>query len=86
MFLQMPAAPNDRHAILPVQAVFGAAILTDGSRRAVGALEHMSCGLAGITIAHRTYDRRTNDLKSSLTALATGEATLLVFFYILVSS
>jgi hypothetical protein len=42
----------------------------------------MSCGLAGITIADRTYDRRTNDLKGSLTALATGEAMLLVFSHI----
>src|SRR5271165_6645642 len=83
MFLQILAAPNDRHTVLSVQAVLGAATRTDRSRRAVCALERMSCGLAGITIAHR-YDRRTNDLKSSLTALATGEATMFVFFYILV--
>jgi len=85
MFLQILAAPNDRHAILSVQAVLGAAIRAGRSRRAVCALERMSCGLAVLTIAHRTYDRRTNDLNGSLTALATGEATLLVFFYILVS-
>ena len=53
--------------------------------RGVCALERMSCGLAVLTIAHRTYDRRTNDLNGSLTALATGEATLLVFSHILVS-
>jgi len=85
MFLQILAAPNNRHAILSVQAVLGAAIRTDRSRRAVCALERMSCGLAGITITHRTYDRRTNNLNGSLTALATGEATLLVFSHILVS-
>jgi hypothetical protein len=85
MFLQILAAPNDRHAILSVQAVLGAAIRTDRSRRAVCALERMSCGLAVLTIAHRTYDRRTNDLNGSLTALATGEATLLVFFHFPVS-
>src|SRR5271165_1430172 len=85
MFLQILAAPNNRHAILSVQAVLGAAIRTDRSRRAVCALERMSCGLAVLTIAHRTYDRRTNDLNGSLTALATGEATLLVFSHILVS-
>jgi hypothetical protein len=85
VFLQILAAPNDRHTILSVQAVLGAAIRTERSRRAVCALERMSCGLAGITIADRTYDRRTNDLKGSLTALATGEAMLLVFPHILVS-
>jgi hypothetical protein len=85
MFLQILAAPNDRHAILSVQAVLGAAIRTDRSRRAVCALERMPCGLAVLTIAHRTYDRRTNDFNGSLTALATGEATLLVFSHILVS-
>jgi hypothetical protein len=84
MFLQILASPNDRHAILSVQAVLGATIRTDHSRRAVSALERMSCGLAGITIAHRTYDRRTNDLNGSLTALATGEATLLIFSHMLV--
>jgi hypothetical protein len=83
--LQTLAAPNDRHTILSVQAVLGAAIRTDRSRRAVCALKRVSCGLAGITIADRTYDRRTNDLKGSLTALATGEAMLLVFPHILVS-
>jgi len=85
MFLQILAAPNDRHAILSVQAVLGAAIRTDRSWRSVCALERMSCGLAGITIAHRTYDRRTDDLNGSLTTLATGEATLLIFSHILVS-
>jgi hypothetical protein len=85
VFLQTLAAPNDRHTILSVQAVLGAAIRTDRSRRAVCALKRVSCGLAGITIADRTYDRRTNDLKGSLTALATGEAMLLVFPHILVS-
>jgi hypothetical protein len=45
----------------------------------------MSSGLAGITIADRSYDWRTNDLKGSLTALATSEATLLGFSHILVS-
>jgi hypothetical protein len=85
MFLQILAAPNDRHAILSVQAVLGAAIRTDRSRRAVCALERMSCGLAVLTIAHRTYDRCTNDPNGSLTAWATGEATLLVFSHILVS-
>src|SRR5271165_1501551 len=33
MFLQILAAPNNRHAILSVQAVLGAAIRTDRSRR-----------------------------------------------------
>jgi hypothetical protein len=85
MFLQILAAPNDRHVILSVQAVLGAAIRADRSRRSVCALEGMSCGLAVVTIAHRTYDRRSNDLNGSLTALATGEATLLVFSHFLVS-
>ena len=75
MFLQILAASNDSHAILSVQAVTGAAVHTDSSRCAIRALERMPCGLAVFAIAHRTYDRRTNDLNGSLIALATGEAT-----------
>ena len=63
----------------------GAAIRAGRSRPAVWALERMSCGLAVLTIAHRTYDRRTNDLNGSLTALATGEAMVLVCSHVLVS-
>jgi hypothetical protein len=85
MFLQTLAAPNDPHAIFSVQAVLSAAIRTDRSRRAVCALERMSCGLAVLTIAHRTYERRTNDLNGSLTALATGEAMVIVYSHVLVS-
>jgi hypothetical protein len=85
MFLQILAAPNDRHAVLSVQAVLGATIRAGRSRRAVCALERMACGLAVLTIAHRTYDRRTNDLNGSLTALATGEAMVLVCSHVLVS-
>jgi hypothetical protein len=83
MFLQMLVAPNDRHAILSVQAILGAAIRTYRSRRAVCSLERMSCGLAGVTVARRTYDRRADNLNSSLAAGATGEATVLIFFHIL---
>jgi hypothetical protein len=85
VFLQVLAASNDCHTILSIQAVLGAAIRTDRSWRAVCALERMPCGLAVLTIAHRTYNRRTSDLNGSLPALATGEATLLVFSHVLVS-
>src|SRR5260221_7196825 len=85
MFLQILAAPNDRHAVLSVQAVLGAAIRAGRSRRAVCALERMSCGLAVLTIAQRTYDRRTNDLNGRLTALATGEGIVLLCSHVLVS-
>lgn len=82
MFLKILAASNDTHAILSIEAVCNAAIYPDGLRRTMHTLELTPCGSAALTIAHRSYNRSTNDLNRSFTASATGEAMLLVFSHI----
>jgi hypothetical protein len=85
VFLQVLATTNDLYAILSVQAILRAAIRTDCAWCAFRPFERMSCGPAVFAIAHRAYNRRTNDLKASLAAPASCEAKLLVFSHIVIS-
>jgi hypothetical protein len=79
MLLQILAAPDDHHAVLPVQTVCGATIHIDRSRRAIYLFEPMPSSPAVFAIAHGAHDGRANDLKGGLTALAAREITLLAF-------
>jgi hypothetical protein len=82
MSLQILAAPDDHHAVLPVHAVCGATVRIDRSRRAICLFEPMPGSPAVFAIAHGAHNGRANDLKGCLTALATGEAPLLAFYHL----